>query len=535
MSDPSSPVRAARFLEQVLLWNILIHVAALASLGLLLLPGLPTGPPLEGSGLATFPGTAPIELRMQYIAEHPWRWRLGWLPWHLAALIDVITGIALVCTPWIPRLPAVLTLLVTLCAVVPEQIGEITWAAHGGELATEALGTGNLDLYLALEEWAFHLTAVVGASIYLLMALGWTLCFVAAGTWSRLLSVMSLLAWGCLAIGSAGLLLPEGLRPGPMLVAISNGLGFVLLIVWLILVTEQVLRRARPDAPHGRLAPWRHPWPGPFGRLLDLIANSRVVRAFAEWAPVPAFRSDITDVIYVNYLVEAERLAEFVPLGLELQRIGPDHRYALFTFLTYKHGHFGPALLGPLRKLMPSPVHSNWRTYVRDPRTGRIGIYFVINAIASTPPALGARLFSEGMPMHALARGAVKDKADGTFEVVLDPGEGSGVQAAAWLRPGVRSLPPPFSECWDSYEAFLAYAVRQDRAFSTQPWYARITRQEIELGIPLEVCEPLQGEVVSRSAEGYVGNAALVCFRVPSVAFRFDREEHEPLPEPRRS
>jgi hypothetical protein len=204
----------------------------------------------------------------------------------------------------------------------------------------------------------------------------------------------------------------------------------------------------------------------------------------------------------------------------------------LVTFLTYNHGHFGPALLGPLRKVLPSPVHTNWRTYVRDPRTGREGIYFVTNAIASTVHALAARLLSEGMPMHALAKGAVEANADGTFEVTCDPGAGSGVQVRASLRPGAAALPGPFAECWASYRDFLAYAVPQDRAFSSQPWYARITRQEIELGIPLEVCEPLEGEVISTSALGYVGTTGPLCFRVPRVAFRFDREEYDPLPSP---
>jgi hypothetical protein len=298
---------------------------------------------------------------------------------------------------------------------------------------------------------------------------------------------------------------------------------------WLILVAEQVLRRARPAEAHGRLAPWRHHSSGLLGRCLDALANSRVLRALAEWLPVPAFRSDITDVIYVNYLVEAERLQAYVPGGLELQRVGPGGRYALFTFLTSRHGHFGPALLGPLRRLMPSPVHSNWRTYVRDPRTGKEGVYFVTNAIASTVHALGARIFSEGMPMHAQARGEVRANADGAFAVVLDPGAGSGVHVEGAFRPGEPVLPGPFAECWASYRDFLAHTVPEDRAFSSQPWYGRVTRQEISLGIPLESCEPLEGEVVSRSAVGYVGKARPVCFRVPRVVFLFKGEERDRL------
>src|SRR5262245_28356587 len=127
--------RAARFLEQTLLANFIVHGLAMLSAALLLAPGLPGG--LNDD----------VHDRAAYLAAHPWLWRLGWLPWHLCALLDVITGVALVCTPWVPRLPAWLTLLITLSAVVPEQTGEITWVTRGVQLATEAGLTGDPSAY----------------------------------------------------------------------------------------------------------------------------------------------------------------------------------------------------------------------------------------------------------------------------------------------------------------------------------------------------------------------------------------------------
>ncbi len=233
MGNPSRDLPAARFLEQVLLLNIVIHVAGIVTMGLILMPGMPGGPVAEDAQ------------RVAYIAEHPWLWRLGWIPWHLAAVIDVLTGIALVCTRWIPRWPAVLTLVVTLCAAIPEQIGELTWVRRGVALAQAAQRSGDLTPYLELEAWSFHLATVVGASLYIAMALGWTWCFAAAGTWNRALTWLSVATWGSLAVGSIGLLLPEAARPGELLVAVSNGAGFLLLIAWLILVTRQVFRRGR--------------------------------------------------------------------------------------------------------------------------------------------------------------------------------------------------------------------------------------------------------------------------------------------------
>jgi hypothetical protein len=362
--------------------------------------------------------------------------------------------------------------------------------------------------------------------MYTLMGVCWSWSFASAGTWNRTLTWLSAIAWTILGVSGLVFFLPAHLQPGPLFVSIGNALGFNVLLVWVVLVPEMVLRRSRPDESHGRYAPWHHPNRGWLGRAVDLLANSRFARYLGEHLPLVSFVSDITDVIYVNYVVEAAMLESLVPPGLQLQLLGPDGRYAMYTMLTYRHGHFGPKLLGPLRKLLPSPVQSNWRIYVRDPRTGKEGIYFFTNAINWTPHALAARILSEGMPMHVPAAAAVIAEVDGSFSVKVDPGQGSAPDLAAHLRPTAeRSLPPPCNECFKDYQQMLAFCVPQDRALSSQPWYDRITRQEIQLGIPLTDCEALSGEVRSKRAEVHVGAAEAVCFRVARVNFRFAREE----------
>lgn len=291
---------------------------------------------------------------------------------------------------------------------------------------------------------------------------------------------------------------------------------------------ERRLRRERPDLSHGRQAPWRHPGGGPVGALCEMLANSRWLRAICALLPVAEFRSDITDVVYVNYVVPTERLTPLVPEGLELQRIG-DGRWSLFTFLTYRHGHFGPAMTGPLRALFGSPVQTNWRIYVRDPRTGCTGVYFVTMGITSWLQGLGARLMAEGLPMHLLSRGEVTRDDDGTMHVIVDPGRGSGPDVEATLSPVAEvELPPEFRVAFGTWNELLAYDVPQDRAMSTQAWARTTTREEIDLGITLSSCEPLVGEVRSRAAEAIVGDATPVCFRVPSVPFRFVGEVIDP-------
>ncbi|HEX4419906.1 MAG TPA: DUF2071 domain-containing protein [Kofleriaceae bacterium] len=266
----------------------------------------------------------------------------------------------------------------------------------------------------------------------------------------------------------------------PAFTSIANGAGFLQLQLRLALVAEQVLRRARPFESHGRLAAWRHPGRGPLARAADAVANSRLAGALLEPLPALTMRSDLTDVVYVNYLVPAAAALPLVPPGLALQRLGPDGRWALFTFLTYRHGHFGPALLGPLRRLMPSPVQTNWRIHVTDPVTDRRGIYFVTNAITNTPLALIARLVTEGMPMHVLRRGAIVRDGD-ALRVTLVPGAGSAPDAELRLQPApVPAVSGAWAECFADYRSFLAYCVPQDRSMSSQPLRHRISRHEID-------------------------------------------------------
>jgi hypothetical protein len=240
-------------------------------------------------------------------------------------------------------------------------------------------------------------------------------------------------------------------------------------------------------------------------------------------------RSDITNVVYVNYLIPAALAQQLVPPGLELQRLGPARDHALFTFLTYQHGHFGFRAMGPLRRLMPSPVQTNWRIHVVDPRTGHRGIYFVTNAIASTMQALAARMTTEGMPMHVLRRGEVARDGD-ALRVSLDPGRGSAPDAELALQfADAPELTGAWAACFGDWRGFLAYCVPQDRAMSTQPLKRRISRQEIDLGIPLDACTPLAGTVSSRAARAIAGDATPLCFHVPSVTFNFSIEAHDPL------
>ena len=91
-----------------------------------------------------------------------------------------------------------------------------------------------------------------------------------------------------------------------------------------------------------------------------LLARSR--RKFTSFFPFLKLRSDVKDVVYMNWILEVDKVRHFIPDGLELwEKDGK----TLFTILTYRHGSFGPSFLGPFRRLFLSPLQSNWRLYLK--------------------------------------------------------------------------------------------------------------------------------------------------------------------------
>lgn len=511
--------KASRPLECALLANFVAHCTMMVGAAFTL-PAMPGG------------GAASDLSRVAWIAENPWLFRLGSAPRHLVATIGVAFAVILLRTRWIPKLPAAAALLFTIAGLIPDQGSLIVWNTRGVELAREAVASGDCSRYLALEGVIFTAAAGWAGLLYTGTGLGWTFSFALSGIWSRALFWLSTIIWTTFGAVSLSPLLPLPWRLPSSVIAAGNGVAFLLLEVWFVVITERVLRRARPVTRAGVHAPFRHPAGGPFGLLAGCIAESRFLRAFSEQLPALAFSSDTTDVIYVNYVVPAERLESWVPDGLELQRLGPEGRHALFTFLTYRHGHFGPSALGPLRRLFPSPIHTDWRIHVVNPVTGHRGIYIITSAITSTLHALGARLFSEGMPLHVLAAAELRRDVGGEVQVRLDPGTGTAPDADLALRPGAPDLlPPSFAECFASYRDLLAYVVPQARTMATHPWRGPLCRHEIDPEVPLEANEPLAGSVRSRTAEAIVGEALPLCFRVPKAALRFDREETDALPQ----
>jgi hypothetical protein len=122
-------VRRYRWLIGLVVASIAVRV--LASLAML-------GPLAAGLDVK-----APVAARAAWVAEHPWLWRVGWLPWLLTAASDLAVSVALFAyLRAVPGRPgarlAAAALVATMAALVPDQWGEALAVTRLVELAAPA-------------------------------------------------------------------------------------------------------------------------------------------------------------------------------------------------------------------------------------------------------------------------------------------------------------------------------------------------------------------------------------------------------------
>lgn len=269
-----------------------------------------------------------------------------------------------------------------------------------------------------------------------------------------------------------------------------------------------------------------HPSGGATGALIERVANcSRLAhmrRALTRRLPFPRLVSDVVNVVYVTWLVDAGRVRRFVPPGASLwSRDG----LTPFTVLTYRHGHFGPAMAGSLRKYFPSPRQSNWRLYLDEPLAGApdvATVVFVKNVIDSMPYALGTRVFSDSLPSHLCAHMRI-ELDEHLARVVIQPGSGSAPRLAMSLRRNAKpALPRGFESFGSHWRDLCSRLTLQDAAVMPRADLGGVALGTIRLPIDLDTIEPLaleRGSLECPLLDEFGAASEALCFHVPSVRF----------------
>lgn len=272
----------------------------------------------------------------------------------------------------------------------------------------------------------------------------------------------------------------------------------------------------------------RLPGHGPLIRGLERFVQApgvlRARRALLRHLPFPRLASEVHDIAYLNWWVPVDRVWPLVPARVRLwERDG----MTVLTVLTYRHGHFGPTLLGPLRRAMPSPLQSNWRLYV-DSIDGipceAPTVLFLPTLIDSLLYTVGTRLASDALPLHQPAR-FEHGWEDGALRTRIAPGEGSAPDLVARLLPIARSRevwPDAWRERFESREEALRFLCLQDRSVVPVADAPGVLAEgTIGLPIDLSAVETMAvGGWSSDALRPWVGDTDPWGFLVPQVPFR---------------
>lgn len=269
---------------------------------------------------------------------------------------------------------------------------------------------------------------------------------------------------------------------------------------------------------------YRHPVPGRAGRLIGRLANSttfgRWRQAILSRLPFVTLASEVVDVIYVSWLVDASAAQALLPPGVTLwQRDGRTP----FTVLTYRHGHFGPRLAGPLRRLLPSPLQSNWRLYLDHAPAAAppvATVFFLKNVMDSLPHALGTRLFSDILPTH-LADAMTHAVNSHEARCGIVPGAGSAPAFDLQAHIGsARELDADWHALFGGWDDAVRYLACQDAAVAHVPRNGRLALGEISLPVDLPAVKPLVPlQADCALLEHLPAVSAPFAFLVPSVPF----------------
>ncbi len=262
-------------------------------------------------------------------------------------------------------------------------------------------------------------------------------------------------------------------------------------------------------------------------RLAEIVANAaslkRARRAVLGRLPFPVLESDVVDAIYLNWMVDVERVRHLLPAGIELLQHGDR---TVLTVLIYRHGSFGPAALGPLRQIFPSPIQSNWRLYVRSVHgtpVPQLTVLFLKNAISHPLYAIGARLMSDVLPAH-LPRSMALTQHGETYVVDIDPGRTNAPDLHLELQTrSSESAGARFLEAFGELPAACRWIFEENAAIAPVPDISGLTLSEISIPIDPDLVVPLAADMTtfrSRFLSPLVGSDEPFCFLVKRVHFR---------------
>ncbi len=429
-------------------------------------------------------------------------------------------------------------LFFTILAIVPEQWGEFAFVSSFVDRAREAVRLGDASDYVRWEARWIVLTTACGAFGYTLMQACWSVAVVvfhrnpAKIKGFITLSIIDFIAFmlSVYACHSACAPVLDGQQQYEDFhyIAIFNGIAFPVLFIWMLAFTATLGDRhhqyfaQESDSLHEVKFPNQNKFRW-LARWLNSPGVRDIFRMIGKVARTPVLQSDIRNVLYLNWLVPTERVSALLPKGMEVD--SHDGKTAI-SILTHQHGGFGPRILRPLRRCLPSPFQSNWRLYLK-PEPGRDGsIYFVKTCLNSFAHVVGSRLMSDGLPSHMT--GDFKFSiAEQQGHLLIDSMGGSAPDLE--LEFDLSGRDTGVSAAWASrfgdWNACVDYLVSQNRAVDSLRGWASHLESFIDIPINVADAVPVQASLIS-SCELLTDlltdeEDEVFAFLIPAVDFKF--------------
>lgn len=232
-------------------------------------------------------------------------------------------------------------------------------------------------------------------------------------------------------------------------------------------------------------------------------------------------RSDIENVIYLNWLIPKERIENLLPSNVKIEE---HNGLVLLTVLTYKHGNFAPAILGRLRVFFGSPYQSNWRLYSSYPWENRDSsegtVLFIKNILSSFIYTIGSRIMSNVLQSQCAKIFNFK-KNDNSYFVDINPGEANFPRLKFECKEESNwNFEDRYSEIFQNRTNLLKAICFQEYALTELPINNWLCRGRIKLEFDENEIKPLNlVSLEGTQFQQWIDGAPFFGFVIPHVKF----------------
>ncbi len=220
-------------------------------------------------------------------------------------------------------------------------------------------------------------------------------------------------------------------------------------------------------------------------------------------------KSDIKDVVYLNWMVPIDKIKHIVPEHYNLIQYGDS---VLLTVLNYKHGNLRPSAFDMVKSIFGSPFQSNWRLYID---TKKPTVLFISNVMSSLIYTLGSRVFSNILQTHY----PIKFKHSKS-KSIIESGESNANSIYIETKPTNNwVIPEVFTNISKNHIDLLNNICIQDFALSKLE-KNKYCVAEINLGFDVNEIIPLEITTFeSKALQNIIKDGECFAFMIPKVDF----------------